>query len=180
MHQLPTVTKISLCYSRALLKAVGKNNVDDLQKTADHLDIAAEVFGEDKIKTFFENQDVAQNEKETLIEKGFKNNHLLVNFLKLVVTNKKVRELKNIAESFRVVLSEIANIATAKIESAKPLSKKQVEELTTALKKMTGKKITTIFSENSKLLGGVRVTLGDEVLDFSLTSRLQELGEVLS
>ncbi len=173
------MSKISLRYARALLLAIGEN-VDSLENTAGNLDIAAEVLGERRVEEFFGDPQVSKNKKEQLIEKAFGENLLFSNFLKLVVRNEKVREIKNIAESFRVILSEVAGVATAKIESAIPLEKQQIAELSAALQKLTGKEVAVEMAENTKLLGGVKVFLGDELIDLSLAGKLKKMRKVLS
>lgn len=171
------MSKVSLRYARALLLASDQKNLEEL---ADDLDTTAEAFGEEQVIQFLENPRTSEEAKEKLIKKVFAGNTLLVNFLKLIVQNKKIREIENIAESFRMVLSEAAGVATARIESAAPLEKKQIAELSAALKKFTGKEIATEVEENPDLIGGVKIHLGDEMIDLSLAGRLGKLGKVLS
>lgn len=168
------MTKVSLLYARALLLAIGEN-VKDLEAAAEQLDLAAEVLSEQKVQEFFARPQVVASTKENLIKKTFSQNPPILNLLKLVARNGKIREIKNIAASFRAVLSEAAGVATAKIESATPLAEKQIEELAAALQKLTGKKIAAEAAENPELLGGVKVTLGDELIDLSLAGKLKKM-----
>ncbi|MCF7836966.1 ATP synthase F1 subunit delta [Candidatus Gracilibacteria bacterium] len=164
-------------YARGLLLAAGEKNLEEL---AENLDIAAEVLSEERVAEFLGDPQTSENTKAELIEKAFADNPLLINLLKIVVNNRKVREIGNIAESFRTVLSEAAGVATAEIESATPLAEKQLSELTAALRKFTGKDVTTNVTENPKLLGGVKIYLGDELIDLSLAGKLRKLEKVLS
>ena len=168
------MTKISLRYARAFLLAIGEQ-AENLEAAAENLDLAAEVLNEKQMQEFFASPQVTAAAKENLIEKAFSQNPPISNLLKLAVKNKKIREVKNIAASFRAVLSEAAGVATAKIESASPLAEKQVEELVTALQKLTGKEITVEVTENPELLGGVRVSLGNELIDLSLAGKLKKM-----
>ncbi|MCK5472171.1 ATP synthase F1 subunit delta [Candidatus Gracilibacteria bacterium] len=173
------MSKISLRYARALLLATSEDT-KSLEKAAKNLDIAAEVLSKKRMEEFFRDPQISKNEKEQLIEKALGADPLLSNFLKLVVRNGKTREIKNIAESFRVILSEIAGVATAKIESTIPLKEQQIAELSSALKKLTGKEVTVEVVENTKLLGGMKVFLGDELIDLSLAGKLKKMRKVLS
>jgi F-type H+-transporting ATPase subunit delta len=170
------LTKISLRYARGLLLAADEKNLEEL---AENLDTAAEVLSETKVKGFLEDPQTKAAAKEQLIGKAFGDNPL-ANFLKLIVRNGKIREIQNIAESFRTVLSEAAGVATARIESATPLAEEQVQDLAAALRKMTGKEITTEVEENSKLISGVKIHLGDEMIDLSLAGKLGKLEKVLN
>ncbi len=173
------MSKASLCYSRALLIAAGENS-DKLESLASDLDTAAAVLADPRISEYFNAPQVTDLEKEQLVDKAFEGDILITNFLKPVVRGGKIRELKNMAESFRSILSETAGVATAKIESATPLPADQIEELSAALRKFTGKKITVETTENKDLIGGVKIHLGDEVIDFSLARKLGNLAKTLS
>ena len=174
------MTKISLRYARALLLATGDQG-EDLQKTAADLDTVAEALSQPETQTFLTSPEVTLAQKNQLVEKTFGElNKALLNFLKLIVVNGKIRELANIAVSFRDVVAETAGLTTATIESPVPLQEQQVKDLTAALKKMTGQVITVEVTENPRLLGGVKVLLGDEVLDLSLAGKLQKLNQALS
>ncbi|MFH1545996.1 MAG: ATP synthase F1 subunit delta [Patescibacteria group bacterium] len=173
------MTKISLRYARALLLAIGENT-KDLEAAAENLDVAAEVLDEGRMQEFFANPRVAAITKENLIGKAFSQNPPISNLLKLAARNGKIREIKNIAASFRAVLSEAAGVAVAKIESAIPLNEQQIAGLTAALRKLTGKEVTVEVTENAKLLGGVKVFLGDELIDLSLAGKLKKMRKVLS
>ena len=173
------MTKISLRYARALLLAIGENT-KDLEVAAENLDLAAEVLDEGRMQEFFANPRVAAVTKEKLIEKAFSQNLSISNLLKLAARNGKIREIKNIAASFHAVLSEAAGVAVAKIESAIPLNEQQIADLTAALQKLTGKEVAVEVAENAKLLGGVKVFLGDELIDLSLAGKLKKMRKVLS
>lgn len=63
----------------------------------------------------------------------------------------------------------------AVIESAASLGSDAVNEITGNLKKKFGQDITTEFVINPSLLGGLRVKLGSDVWDGSISSRLAAL-----
>jgi len=174
------MTKISLCYSRALLSAVDENT-SKLEETAENLDVAAEVLSEQKVFNFFTNPKITKEEKEKLIEKVFRrSNILLVNFLRLVVRFEKINEIKNIALTFREILSESAGVVTVTIETAQPLNTKSIETLTSALRKMTGKSVVVESHERPEIFGGVRIRFGDEIIDLSLAGKLAKLKRSLN
>ena len=174
------MTKISLCYSRALLSAVG-DDAASLEEAAENLDTAAEVLGEVKVLNFFANPKIAADEKEKVVAKVFgKSDKLLVNFLRLIVRFAKMSEIRNIAKSFREILSESAGVVTATIESAGALDAGAIEKLTAALRKMTGKSVVAESVEKPEIIGGVRVRFGDEIIDLSLAGKLGKLQKVLN
>ncbi|MCF7845961.1 MAG: ATP synthase F1 subunit delta [Candidatus Peribacteraceae bacterium] len=176
------MSKISLRYARALALALGeKAAAEDLKGTADNLDLAATVLGADQAQDFFANPRVEASEKEKVTAKTFsKLGKTLENFLKLVVQHGRVSEVSAIAASFRAVLNESAGIATAIVESASELEEKEIRSLTNALKKMTGGEVAIETRTDPKILGGVRVVIGDELVDLSLAGKLSRLQKALN
>ena len=63
--------------------------------------------------------------------------------------------------------------------SAFPMDGGQVSDLVTALEKKFGRKLNATVSVDQALIGGVRVTVGDEVLDFSVSARLERMHTAL-
>jgi F-type H+-transporting ATPase subunit delta len=69
---------------------------------------------------------------------------------------------------------------TAEITSAQPLDAGQVQQITAALEKLSGKKVTIAKREDPELLGGVVAKIGDTVYDGSLRSQLRNLRDQLA
>ena len=69
---------------------------------------------------------------------------------------------------------------TAEVTSAKPLEIAQLTEITVALEKLSGKKVTVTKREDESLLGGVIAKLGDKVYDGSLRTQLRNLRDELT
>jgi F-type H+-transporting ATPase subunit delta len=63
----------------------------------------------------------------------------------------------------------------AEVEVARPLSDDQFERLQSGLNRLYGRELKITTAVDPQLLGGVRVTVGDEVLDASTLARLTEL-----
>ncbi|WP_309384879.1 F0F1 ATP synthase subunit delta [Cerasicoccus frondis] len=69
---------------------------------------------------------------------------------------------------------EIAR-GTAKVEFAGPLGANQLAEIEQKFTKEYNRKIVATTQENPKLIAGVRVTVGDDVYDASVATRLAQL-----
>lgn len=173
------MSKVSLRYSRALFTALG-SNVKVLQAAAAELEVAAEVLGSKEAQDFFANPRVEEAKKIKALEKTFGEvKKEILNTLKLLAQNGKMSEVAAVAESFSRVIAE-AGVVAAQVESAVKLDKTQLEKITAALKKMTGKEINVETSENPALIGGIRISLGDEVIDLSTAGKLRKLAQTLN
>ena len=69
--------------------------------------------------------------------------------------------------------------ADAEIVSAFPMDGGQISDLVSALEKKFGRKLIATVTVDQALIGGVRVTVGDEVLDFSVSARLERMHTAL-
>jgi F-type H+-transporting ATPase subunit delta len=70
--------------------------------------------------------------------------------------------------------------ADADITSAFELSPAQVSDLVATLEKRFGRKLTPTVVVDNALIGGVRVVVGDEVLDTSVRAKLQKMQTALT
>ena len=98
------------------------------------------------------------------------------NFLRLLVENHRVDALPEIASQFAALKNKLEGSAEAHIVSAFDMSEAQAAELLASLaKKFGGVKLKSHVSVDASLIGGVRVTVGDEVFDTSIKAQLERM-----
>lgn len=102
------------------------------------------------------------------------------NFLQMVVENDRLAALPDIARQFRMLKNESEGVADCLIESAFPMNEAQVSDLLAALSKKFGLKLKPEVRVDAGLIGGVRVTVGDHVLDTSVKTRLGQMQAALT
>ncbi len=66
---------------------------------------------------------------------------------------------------------------TARVESAVALGQAQQQDIQESLNRLKGGDVTVEFAENPRLIGGMRVKIGDDVFDGSVKTRLTGLSE---
>jgi F-type H+-transporting ATPase subunit delta len=96
-------------------------------------------------------------------------------FLAMLVENGRVALLPEIGAQFAALKNAGAGSADAEIISAFEISTAQVNELVVVLEKKFGKKLNPSVTVDPSLIGGVRVVVGDEVLDTSVRAKLQQM-----
>ncbi|HET7772965.1 MAG TPA: F0F1 ATP synthase subunit delta [Burkholderiaceae bacterium] len=101
-------------------------------------------------------------------------------FVATVVANGRVTALPAIARQFRHLKNASEGNADALIESAFALEPAQVQDLVVALEKKFAVKLKPQVSVNPALIGGVRVTVGDQVLDSSVRAQLDQMRVALA
>jgi len=102
------------------------------------------------------------------------------NFIELLVSNNRMLVLPQIAEQFELLKNQLEGTALAQIFSAYPLSDDQVQGLVAGLEKKFGLKLKPAVTVDADLIGGVRVIVGDQVLDTSVQAQLARMRDTLA
>ncbi len=102
------------------------------------------------------------------------------NFVGMLAENGRLVLLPEIAEQFHALKNAAEGAADAAITSAFELTDAQVKDLVATLEKKFGRKLNPSVTVDSSLIGGVRVAVGDEVLDTSVRAKLQKMHTALA
>ncbi len=101
------------------------------------------------------------------------------NFVRVLAENRRINLLPEIREQFEALKNEREGVVEAEVESAFELTEAQVADLVQRLEKKTGRKVRTKVQINRDLIAGVRVVLGDKVIDASARAQLGALESAL-
>ena len=101
------------------------------------------------------------------------------NFLRVLAENGRLGLLPEIRSQFEALKDEREGVLEAEVQSAFELSQAQVADLVQRLEKKTGRKIRTKVQVDKSLIAGVRVVLGDQVIDGSARAQLGALEAAL-
>jgi F-type H+-transporting ATPase subunit delta len=101
------------------------------------------------------------------------------NFVRVLAHNKRLELMPLIHEQFEALKNEREGVIEAQIQSAFELSDAQVADLVQRLERKTGQRVKTEVHINQDLIGGIRVILGDKVIDGSARAQLGALEAAL-
>ena len=102
-------------------------------------------------------------------------NSEFVNFVEILTKNSRLPVLNEICDQYATLMNSINGTLKIKIITAFKLADEQIESL---LKKLEAKHKTKFQPEiiiDEALLGGVRIVIGDQVLDASIRSKVDRL-----
>mmetsp|Transcript_87540 Transcript_87540/g.155264 ORF Transcript_87540/g.155264 Transcript_87540/m.155264 type:complete len:228 (+) Transcript_87540:111-794(+) len=101
----------------------------------------------------------------------------VVNFLKVLVENKRAHLLGRTIDIFENFYRAEKGLVLCKVSSAEPLSSAQQGQVKAAMTQRAEKGATLImeYNTNPALLGGLVVKMGEVVLDNSVSTRLERL-----
>lgn len=178
------ISTIARPYAEALLKAVKDSKEEGLaQKLIPVLDTIDEIVADPKLKELASDPSLSSDQIYELI-RGMLDKAVpqeAENLLKLVIQNGRIEALPQITAKYRELLNHENKEADVTIETAFPLSDDQVADLIKALdKKFPGIKLLPKVVVDKDLIGGVRVIVGDKVLDGTVKARLAEMQSALT
>jgi F-type H+-transporting ATPase subunit delta len=101
------------------------------------------------------------------------------NLLRVLAENRRLDVLDEIRTQFDALKNEREGVIEAEIQSAFPLEDAQLAELVARLEKKTGRKVNARVSVDRGLIGGVRIVMGDKVIDASARAQLGALESAL-
>jgi F-type H+-transporting ATPase subunit delta len=102
------------------------------------------------------------------------------NLLRTVIDNGRLAALPEIAAQFQALVDARTGVSQATIESAFPIDDAQLAAVKTAMERRFDRKLETTVVVVPELIGGVRVVVGDEVLDTSVRARLEQMRAALT
>jgi F-type H+-transporting ATPase subunit delta len=102
-------------------------------------------------------------------------NALVLNFLKVVASNRRLFAVPGMVAAYRQIAARHKGEITADVTSAHALSAEQETELKAALKGVTGKEVSISVTVDPSLLGGLIVKVGSRQIDTSLRTKLSTL-----
>jgi F-type H+-transporting ATPase subunit delta len=168
-------------YAEALIGlAVQNRSVDEYQQEL--LTIVDLYRNQQDFSLFLLNPEINNEIKKTVIVNAFggKVKKELVNFLSLLLDKGRIVYLPGIFIEFTKAADRIKNILNITIISAVPLEDKQISSIVEKYKRIyhtTNAKLN--LEIDVSLIGGVKVKIGDKVVDGSINGRLQDLKQVL-
>jgi F-type H+-transporting ATPase subunit delta len=102
------------------------------------------------------------------------------NLLGAVIDNGRLAALPEIATQFHALVNASSGVSDAVIHSAFAIEPAQLPQVVAALEKRFGRRLNATVVLEPELIGGIRVVVGDEVLDTSVRARLEQMRVALT
>jgi F-type H+-transporting ATPase subunit delta len=175
MAELATIARP---YAEALYKSVGGSNA--LALKAQMAALAALARSPD-LQQFADNPKVQPAQVFDVVsgaahQQGVTLDGKVANLLSAILDNGRMAALPEIAAQFQALVNASSGVSDAVIESAYPIEGAALADLVAALEKRFARKLVIA----PELIGGVRVVVGDEVLDTSVKARLEQMKVALT
>ena len=166
-------------YAEAVFKLA--KTKDELPVWSGMLQLAAAIAADERIRALIGNPQVpAKRLGELLLDLcGDKLTDEGRNFIVLLAENGRIEILPEVSEMFEQLKIRQEGVLDAKITSAFAMSDTQLRDLVADLEVKFKRKIEAEVSIDPELIGGVKVEIGDEVLDASVRAKLEAMAVAL-
>jgi len=175
MAELATIARP---YAEALFEASAK----DLASVSGWLDELAAIAANAQLQQFAGDPRVSATQVFDLIvgvAKAPLDAHAR-NFLQLVIDNNRLGALPEVAAQFRALKNATSGTSDAVVYSAFAIDSAELASVVAALETKFGRKLNASVVLEPALIGGIRVVVGDEVLDTSVKARLEQMKVALT
>jgi F-type H+-transporting ATPase subunit delta len=175
MAELATIARP---YAEALFKAAGADGAT----LAAQMGVLAAVAGNEQVRQFADNPKVGTAQVLEVVTgaAGIALDARVGNLLQMVVENGRLAALPEIAAQFTALVNAQSGSSDAVIQSAFPIDDAALADVVVALEKRFGRKLNARVEVDAGLIGGIRVVVGDEVLDTSVKARLEQMKVALT
>ncbi|HEX2270926.1 MAG TPA: ATP synthase F1 subunit delta [Pyrinomonadaceae bacterium] len=169
-------------YASALADvAIERKEEREIQQEIDQW--ASMIEANPELKEVFANPTIAYDEKRKVLEELIKRTRVRPttgSFLRVLLKNQRLSQLRDVAERFAQVLDERGGVVSADVTTAKPISEDLKNTVRETLATATGRRVRVSFNTDETIIGGMVARIGSTIFDGSVQSRLERLSEELA
>ena len=162
-------------YAEAIFEiAEQDNSVDSWIKD---LALISTSFQDNLIQALIDTPDISQREKAEKFVSIFEGevSAKTINFLKTLGQANRLKILDNIILNFLELVAKKRNQKNVVVSSAFELELDQLEKIKLAMQKRLGADIIITSAIDKNLIGGMKISYEDQVIDLSLKNKLESL-----
>lgn len=167
------INEVSLQYAKSLYELS-----KDLDQDLNDLEVLKScISNSNELVKVLMHPSISKEEKKELFKNllSGKVEDYFLYFIYVLVDNERILELENIYDTFRMLVDEKKNILNCEVVSKYPLDKNIKEDLIKYLSQKYQKEIKLKETINDELIGGIKVIVQNEVIDYTIDSTLTNL-----
>jgi F-type H+-transporting ATPase subunit delta len=153
-----------------------------LAKWSEMLAFTSAVAGDAQMQAYIQDPNVVASDLQATFLKvcGNKLNENAQNLIKVLVEYGRLSILPAISEAFEALKAQDEGTLEANIIAASRPSVAEVKDLVKRLEAKFGKKVEATVSIDPEIIGGIKIIVGDTVIDASVKNQLQNLAYSLT
>lgn len=160
-------------YARAVFELAQQDG--DVDAWEGRLEKICELFADEQVAAALRNPTIATEERERLIVESRVLDKEATNLARLLVESGRVGEAGAIAGEFQLLSDEAFGRVRATATTAVELTVEDLDQIRRELAERMKKDVRLSVVVNPRILGGLRLQIGDHVIDASVAARLAQL-----
>lgn len=168
-------TSIASRYAEGLLKvAIETNKVNQVEKNL--FDFIKTVWQDKNVKNFLTHPKLGFDIKKRFLTSIIKGSYdiLTMEFLLFLIKKNRINQIVPITYKFDELNDRFQGVLKVEVISAYPVSEDFLSLLKSNLEDITGRKIKFSITVNPSMILGIKVKIGDLVMENSLEHKLQD------
>jgi F-type H+-transporting ATPase subunit delta len=136
---------------------------------------------DETVRKFFRSPVVDRKEKEAIVAQAFSRlDPVALHTILLLIRKRRENMVETIVEQFDVLERQARGAQELRVVSARPLDKPALDALVQRLAAAYRTKFDVTQSVDPALIGGIRITMGDRLIDGTIAGRLDDIALLLS
>lgn len=175
-----TTDAIGRVYAKALIDLAEKDN--QLDSVAEEMaDLGALLDSNADLVRLIENPILERTQRSGMVERLFsgKVSDLLYRFLQVVNQKDRLAALPTICAAFEAMMAKKRNQIDVDAYVAKPMDDATAARVSEGLGQSLGKQVNLRQHVNEALIGGLKLRIGDRMIDASVQSQLKRIEQQL-
>jgi F-type H+-transporting ATPase subunit delta len=167
-------------YAEAFFSIARDNNkIDDYQLELEN--VVQTIAQVDSLKEYMAHLLIPTSAKKDVLKQLFAEqlSPPTLNFIMMIVDKKRETYLEVIVEEYKDMADEYRNIAKVDLIAAQEVPEEDVKFLAEKLSASTGKTVQLNMKVDPALIGGVKLRMGDQIIDGTVAKKLDMLKEQL-
>ena len=130
-----------------------------------------------KMLQLVETPSISQSEKTSIFCDVFRDEvqDKFVNFLTVAGSANRLRLLNDISKNFKELVAKEKNLKNIRVASSYRIDKEQLKQIEAALKKRMKAEVSIVTEIDKSLIGGLKISYDDQVIDLSIKNKLEKL-----
>ena len=131
----------------------------------------------DTFSYFLLTKKITDDNKKTILSNVLKDycSHYVLELIAIILEKGHIKSLSPIIDYFFIIISRESDIIPVRIITSSILSDSEIENLINDIESKLGKKVNAKNEVDPKIIGGIKLMIGNKVIDGSISHQLRKI-----